>query len=187
MDYEILPPVDDWIFKLLFGDERRKDLLIGLLKTFIELPEEEYELTYLDTHLKPETEDDKLGILDVKVKTKSGKIINIEIQVNPVKDIGKRLSFYKSKMIVAQIGEGDNYSVIQKVVCACITEYELFPGNKDYENYFRFYNPKNGLYFEDIPEDIYTLELPKLPPMPDGTGLWDWLRFLKSKTKEDAA
>ncbi|GHT81985.1 hypothetical protein FACS1894137_00040 [Spirochaetia bacterium] len=25
MDYEILPPTDDWIFKLLFGDERRKN------------------------------------------------------------------------------------------------------------------------------------------------------------------
>ena len=74
MDYEIISPIDDWIFKLLFGDDRRKNLLINLLKTFVELPGEEYELTFLDTHLKPEMEDDKLGILDVKVKTKSGKI-----------------------------------------------------------------------------------------------------------------
>jgi len=81
MENEVLSPVNDWIFKLLFGDERRKDMLINLLKIFIELPEEEYELTFLDTHLKPETEGDKLGILDVKVRTKSGKIFDIEIQV----------------------------------------------------------------------------------------------------------
>ena len=72
--------MNDWIFKLLFGDIRHKSMLINLLKGFVELPDEEYELTFLDTHLKPETEDDKLGILDVKVQTKSGKIINIEIQ-----------------------------------------------------------------------------------------------------------
>ena len=81
MDKEILPPTDDWIFKQLFGDERNKSILIDLLGSFVELPQEEFELTYLDTHLKPESEDDKLGILDVKVRTKTGKVIDIEIQV----------------------------------------------------------------------------------------------------------
>jgi hypothetical protein len=54
---EILSPTDDWIFKLLFGDERNKSMLIDLLGSFVELPKEEFELTYLDTHLKPESED----------------------------------------------------------------------------------------------------------------------------------
>jgi predicted transposase/invertase (TIGR01784 family) len=185
MDYEILPPIDDWIFKLLFGDERHKSMLINLLKAVIELPDEEYELIFLDTHLKPETEDDKLGILDVKVQTKSGKIINIEIQVNPIKHIGRRLSFYKSKLIVGQISESEHYSVIQKVICICITDYNIFPKVKDYLNDFRFYNPKNNFFFEDIQEEIYTLELPKLPVQPDGSGIWEWLQFLRSKTKEE--
>jgi predicted transposase/invertase (TIGR01784 family) len=42
-----------------------------------------------------------------------------------------------------------------------------------------------GLYFEDIPEEIFTLELPKVPAQSDGTGGWDWLQFLRSKTKEE--
>jgi predicted transposase/invertase (TIGR01784 family) len=185
MDFEILPPIDDWIFKLLFGDERNKSILIDLLKSFIELPSEEYELTFLDTHLKPESEDDKLGIVDVKVKTKSGKIIDIEIQVNPVKNIGKRLSYYKSKLIVEQIGKGELYSVIQKVICICISNYELFPGIEDYLNYFRFYNAGNGLCFEEIPEEVYTLELPKAPLQNDGTAGWEWLQFLRARQKEE--
>jgi len=160
-------------------------MLISLLKGFVELPDEEYELTFLDTHLKPETEDDKLGILDVKVRTKSGKIINIEIQVNPVKNIGKRLSFYKSKLIVGQISESEDYSIIQKVVCICITDYTLFPEVKDYANDFRFHSRKNSFDFEDIPEEVYTLELPKVPAQTDGTTVWEWMKFLKSKTKEE--
>jgi len=187
MEYEILSPVNDWIFKLLFGDIRHKSMLISLLKGFVELPNEEYELTFLDTHLKPETEDDKLGILDIKVQTKSGKIINIEIQINPVKNIGKRLSFYKSKLIVGQINESEDYSIIQKVICICITDYVLFPEVKDYLNDFSFYNRKNNFKFEDIPEDIYTLELPKVPVQTDGTTVWEWMSFLKSKTKEEFA
>ena len=118
-------------------------------------------------------------------KTKTGKVIDIEIQVNPVKYIGRRLSFYKSKLIVEQIGQSEMYSAIQKVICICITSYELFPKEKDYINNFMFYNPKNGLLFADIPEEIYTLELPKVPASNDGSGLWDWLQFLKSKSKEE--
>ena len=185
MSFEILPPIDDWIFKLLFGDERNKSMLIDLLKCFVDLPEEEYELTFLDTHLKPEAEDDKLGILDVKVKTKTGKIIDIEIQVNPVKNIGKRLSFYKSKLIVEQIGKSELYNVIQRVICICITSYELFAGEKGYLNAFRFYNPRNGLVFEEIPEEVYTLELAKVPAQDDGSGVWEWLQFLRSSRKEE--
>ena len=185
MNVEILPPTDDWIFKLLFGDERNKTILIALLSSFLELPKEEYELSFLDASLKPETEDDKLGILDVKIKTKTGKVINIEIQVNPVKQIGKRLSFYKSKLIVEQIGKGELYNIIQKVICICITSYVLFPEVKDYLNNFQFYNRKNGVLFEEIPEEIYTLELPKGPSDNDGKAVWEWLQFLRSKGKEE--
>ena len=185
MEHDILPPTDDWIFKLLFGDERNKSILIDLLKSFVELPEEEYELTFLDTFLKPEAEDDKLGIVDVKVQTKTGKIINIEIQVNPVKNIGKRLSFYKSKLIVEQISKNEYYNTIQKVICICITSYKLFAGVKDYLNRFRFFNQKNGLCFEDIPEEILTLELPKVPVKNDGTAGWEWMQFLRARRKEE--
>jgi len=182
---EILPPTDDWIFKLLFGDKRNKSILVALLSSFLELPKEEYEIIFLDASLKPEADDDKLGIVDIKVKTKTGKIINIEIQVNPIKNIGKRLSFYKSKLIVEQIGKGELYNVIHSVICICITSYSLFPGVEDYLNNFRFYNPRNGFLFEEIPEEIYTLELSKVPSQNDGNAVWEWLQFLRAKRREE--
>ena len=185
MDYDLLPPTDDWIFKLLFGNERNKSMLADLLASFIELPQEEYELSFLDTHLKPEAEGDKLGIVDVKVRTKTGRIIAIEIQVHPVKNIGKRMSFYKSMLIVEQMGRGDLYSAIERVICVCITCYELFRKEKEYLNGFRFYNPRNGLCFEEIPEEIVTLELPKVPVEDDGSAGWEWLQFLRSRRREE--
>ena len=94
---DILPPTDDWVFKLLFGDERNKSTLIDLLQSFVELPKEDFELTFLDTHLKKEFEEDKLGILDVKVQTASGKIINIEIQV--LSEISDKKLYPKSFII----------------------------------------------------------------------------------------
>ncbi|MDR1399456.1 MAG: Rpn family recombination-promoting nuclease/putative transposase, partial [Treponema sp.] len=38
---------------------------------------------------------------------------------------------------------------------------------------------------EGIPEEIYTLELAKVPEESDGKAVWDWLCFLKGKRKED--
>jgi hypothetical protein len=43
-----------------------------MLKSFVNLPDEEFELVFLDSYLKPEHEEDKMGILDVKVSTKTG-------------------------------------------------------------------------------------------------------------------
>ena len=185
MSDNILSPTNDWIFKLLFGDERNKSTLIDLLKSFVQLPEEEYELVYLDTHLKREYDDDKFGILDVKVKTKTGQIVHIEIQVEPMPDMAKRLSFYKSKLITSQINKGDSYEKIQPVICVCITSKPMFPEVMEYLNRFFFYNPANGLRFRNIPEEIYTLELSKLPQSSDGSTLWEWMKFLTSKTKEE--
>ena len=136
MDTKVLPATRDWIFKLLFGDERNKSMLIDMLQSFVELPQEEYELTFMDPHLKPEAEDDKLGILDVRVRTKSGKVINIEIQVDPMRHIGNRLSYYKSKLIAEQIASGDRYDAIQRVICVCITM--LSPGWRSTSTAFGF-------------------------------------------------
>jgi len=105
--------------------------------------------------------------------------------VNPERNIGQRLSFYKSKLIVEQIGKGELYNVIQKVICICITNYELFPEASEYVNIFRFTNKKNGLVFKAIPEEIYTLELPKLPALSDGSAGWEWMQFLRAKRKEE--
>jgi len=185
MSVNVLPPTSDFVFKLLFGDERNKSALIGLLRALVDLPQEECELTFLDTHLKREFEGDKLGILDVRVRTTSGQIINVEIQVEPQDYIAKRISYYKAKMIAGQLGEGDGYEQIQRVVCVCITSKPLFPGVREYLNRFRFCNLTNGLCFEGIPEEIYTVELSKVPTENDGTGWWEWVRFLLARTEEE--
>jgi len=88
-------------------------------------------------------------------------------------------------LIIGQIGEGEEYDVIQKVICICITDFTVFPKQKDYLNNFKFTNRKNGLCFEDVPEEIYTLELPKVPAINDETACWQWMQFLRAKRKEE--
>ena len=186
MDLEVLPPTDDWVFKLLFGDERNRHILIRFLSSFVELPPEEYEgLRFLNPYLKPEAGEDKLGILDVKLKTKGGTIINIEIQVHPVKYLEKRLAFYLAKLIVEQIGKGELYGVIQRVLCICIADYDVFSGDRGYMSHFQFCKRQDGRWLEEVPMELYTIELAKAPVVEDGSEIWGWVQFLRGRRKEE--
>ncbi|MCL2052720.1 MAG: Rpn family recombination-promoting nuclease/putative transposase [Lachnospiraceae bacterium] len=180
----LLPKVD-LIFRLLFGDERNCDILKAFLLSVLRLPEKEYEeIKIVDPHLLPEYDGDKLGILDVKVKTKTGKVIDIEIQVNPSDVMRERVVFYISKMVTEQISSGDGYEEIKKAVSILIADYDLIENSPRYHHRFTLYDIDSKVEFTDLIE-INSLELGKLPPAPDGTMLWNWLKFLSSEKEED--
>ncbi|MDR0563720.1 MAG: Rpn family recombination-promoting nuclease/putative transposase [Azoarcus sp.] len=178
-------PINDAIFKIIFGDGHDVTHLTNLLKATLVLPAEEYEeVTLVDPHLPREMPDNKMGILDVKVKTRSGKLIDVEIQICFQSRIRERIIFYLSKMINEQIGTGDDYSTIKRSICILITDFVLIPENNCYRNRFTLRDPDTGAQFTDIIE-IVTLELPKLPKDDDGTPLWDWLKFLAAHSEEE--
>jgi len=184
MDKNLLSPKSDIVFKLLFGDEKSIEILTDFLKAVLDIPESDYEdVTIVDPHLLRQYQGDKLGILDVKVKTKSKKIIDIEIQVKPKPNLEKRVVLYLSKMIVEQVGSGIDYSKIQRAISIIITDYTLKPNNFNYHNRYLLAT-EAGEKFADILE-INTLELSKLPEKEDGTPLWEWMKFLKSESKEE--
>jgi hypothetical protein len=77
-----LSPRNDHFFKRLFADENDHEILISFLRSVLDIPEDEYDEIYiLDPNTTVEHTDDKYNILDVKLKTKSGQIIDIEIQL----------------------------------------------------------------------------------------------------------
>ncbi|MDR1301207.1 MAG: Rpn family recombination-promoting nuclease/putative transposase, partial [Treponema sp.] len=112
----IMLPKIDFAFKLLFGDRRSKNILADFLKAVLpSLAEEEFEeLTIADPHLKREFSGDKLGILDVKVRTAGGKSIDIEIQIAVMPEMRSRISYYLSNMITEQIGMGGHYAELKQ-------------------------------------------------------------------------
>jgi predicted transposase/invertase (TIGR01784 family) len=185
MAVEILSPRNDIIFKLFFADERNIELLTDFLKSVLDIPADDYdELSITDPHLLREYPDDKLGIIDVKLKTKTGKIINIEIQVAQMPQMRERILFYDAKMITEQIGNGEDYDKIKRVISVIITDYSLIAENLNYHHRFLLYDPINQVTFTNALE-IHTLELPKIPGDSDGTPLWNWMKFLDARTEED--
>jgi len=176
---------NDAMFKRIFGDERDVGPLVAFLQAALDLPPEDYaELSLVNPFLARDNPEDKLGILDVRLKTASGKNIDIEIQLNSVTEIRERIIYYLARMVTDQIGSGDDYQDITRSICILIADFVLIQENRSYHNRYRLYDPRTGSQFSDLFE-VNTLELPKLPQDEDGTPLWDWLRFVGARRKEE--
>jgi len=179
----LLPVKSDFVFKLIFGDQRNVDILGEFLKSVLDIPAEEYEnIIVVDPHVKKESKDDKYGILDVKVHTKTGQIIHVEIQVEPIPDMKERIIYDQSKLITEQISSGMDWVVIKRAVTIVITNYTFVPEDEKYHHQFR-YRTDDAVEFTGLTE-INTLELNKLPSDADSTELWYWMKFIKSDDGE---
>jgi len=181
MSRVILPVKRDIIFKIFFADERNIDFLTDFLKSVLLIPTEEYdELTIVDPHLIREHPSDKLGIIDVKLKTVSGRTIHIEIQVAPLPHMRARIAFYDAKMITEQIGKSEKYEEIKQVISIIITEDEFITNSQNYHHRFTMYDKTNDIELTDIVE-VHTLELSKIPIEADGSRLCYWMEFIKAE------
>jgi predicted transposase/invertase (TIGR01784 family) len=182
---EFLPVKSDIIFRLFFADERNEEFLISLLKSVLRLPAIDYnEIEIADPHLLREFKGDKLAIIDVKLYTKTRKVIHIEIQLKVTPELKNRIILYDAKLITEQIGSGNEYDAIQKVASIIITDEEHVQGSPNYHHRFTFYDPEAGVEFSDIIE-IHSLELKKLPEQDDGTALYDWAKFIAAESEEE--
>ena len=182
MDFKPLSPTNDFVFKKVFGENMTA--LEDFLKAVLDLPPEEYRgLEVVDPNLAGDFFGDKHCILDVKIHTSTGKVIDAEVQVKTQSSIWNRMLFYTAKMVVEQIKSGYNYEKINRAISILIADFELVKENKAYHNRFRLYDENTGARFPDSIE-INILELPKLHEA-DGTHLGNWLRFFRAKTEED--
>jgi predicted transposase/invertase (TIGR01784 family) len=181
MSQVILPVKRDIIFKIFFADERNIEFLTDFLKSALTIPAEEYdEVLIVDPHLIREHPSDKLGIIDVKLKTVSGKTIHIEIQIAPLPHMRERIAYYDAKMITEQIGKSEKYKDIRQVISIVITEQEFIEDSPNYHHRFTMYDSVNKVELTDIVE-VHTLELSKLPAEATGNRLCYWMEFIKAE------
>jgi predicted transposase/invertase (TIGR01784 family) len=181
----LLSPTIDYIFKQLFGEHRNIEFLVAFLKAVLHLSKSDFEkLTIVDPHLKKRYKNEKVGILDVKVQTKTGLAINVEIQVAPYENMREGLVFCASRMFYEQAKSELDYKEMKQSICILITNWNIIKDSDTYHNIYQYANLKTGKSLSSLSE-IHILELPKLPKQSDRTELWDWLKFLNSTKKEE--
>ena len=183
-DNDLIPSRDKaCLVSTMFGDSRNIELLADFLKAVLDIPGDEYQsIVIVNPNLPREYHDQKLGIVDLRLTTRSGQIIHVEIQRFPDPAMRDRLMFYDANLIAGQIGKGEKYN-LKRVISILITDYDLIPKSPLYHHRFTLYDHRAAVEFTNLLE-IRTLELTKIPETPD-VYLWNWLRFLRAETMEE--
>ena len=180
----LLSPKNDVVFKMIFADKNNNDILVDFLQSIIDLPPEEYaSLEVVNPNLRPEDEEDKRSVLDLKLQTTSGNVIDIEIQLCNNAWMKERIVYYTAKMLTEQISAGDRYDKIKKVITILIADFTLIKDSNSYKNQYVL-RTADGAIFSDIME-IVLLQLTQIPNVSDLSKLYDWLQFLKTKRVEE--
>lgn len=185
-DNFIMSPKYDFVFKYIFGNEKHKDLLIALLSDILAVPEQEFDgIEIINSELLKEFKEDRKGILDVRVRTKSEKQIDVEIQILPTEYMAERTIFYWSKMYTSQIKPGDTYDKLKKCVTINIVDFKCTPLKKLYSSY-HLTEDRTGYRLTDILE-VHFLEIPKLfdsdIERDESDPVVQWMEFLDAKSK----
>lgn len=176
-------PKVDCVFKLLFGDERHKNILINFLRCAIRLGNDDLEtVSIVGTELKREYPEDKYGILDVAAKTKSGVQINIEIQLLYENAMPKRTLYYWAKKYCEQITAGQPYDKLNRTITINILNFKLLDTSNYKSTYYVMEETTHAVLDDSL--EVHFLELPKLPETLSNDKLAEWLMFINAETEE---
>jgi len=183
MTEEFISPLYDFVFAEIFGNQRNIDNTRAFLKTLLDIPEDDYaRLTVENSILKRFFRQDKMGIVDLKLSTKSGSIIHIELQVEKKAHFKNRILYYVARLIGDQLKWGDNYGKLHQVISVVICDHVLLEDEPSYINQYELRNSANNSFTSML--KLVILELPKVPEQAD-SGVWPWLRFFTCKKKEE--
>ncbi len=154
----LMSPKIDFVFKLIFGNEQNKEILIAFLSAVIGLSKKEFKgIEIINSELLREFAEDKKGILDVRVKTTDGKQIDVEIQILPTEFMPERTLFYWSKMYTSQIQIGDTYDKLKKCITINILDFK-YTSLKKLHSTYHLTEDKTGDRLTDILE-VHFLEI----------------------------
>src|SRR6056297_4120700 len=196
--FKLMDPKIDYVFKLLFGNEKDTSFLISFLNAALELEGEKAikSVLIMSPNNDKEKEEDKYSIMDVKAKANDETIINIEIQLKDEHNMRYRTVYYLSKMIAKRLKEGDQYKSINKTVAINILNFDLLDSGTRFHNRYRFTEIDTKKELTDIAE-IQFMELPALrryiqenkATLQEAIGenrLLEWLLFIDDPESEFA-
>ena len=176
------PTVDICFKELMQNPKVRKGMVAAILGKD---PDEIESTVLMPTILQQEYADDKLGILDARVKLVDGEQIDVEMQNAFFAFWPNRVLFYLGKMYTSQLKEGEGYENLKQCVHVSILNFIHFPDDNICFRAISFCEEGTGKICTDKMK-IYVLELPKLPPeQKNEKDIIRWMRFLRAKSRKE--
>lgn len=183
---ERLKPLNDFIFKKLFGEKGDEPMLISFLNAVLQKTHKEKITTITiqdNKELTQELINDKTGRIDVRATTAQGEEIDIEVQVTNQNNMDKRTLFYWSKLYLEGIKKGDDYRKLSKVITINLLDFEFLDIPSYHSSFHLWEDEQRDFMLTDLVE-IHFIELPKFRKIKDKNyrenPLQRWLAFLET-------
>ena len=188
-----LKPLNDFIFKKLFGEKDDEIILLSFLNAILSKTYTEplTEIIIIENkELTKEMLEDKTGRIDVRAKTQNGEQIDVEVQLTDQNNMDKRTLFYWGKLFLEGIKQGEDYTTLKKVITINLVNFNYLE-TKDYHSSFHLWEDSEKDYLLSDVMEIHFIELPKfrknkLENIKEGNKeLNRWLSFLQQDISEE--
>lgn len=188
----LMKPTVDYVFKKIFGNEEKPEILISFLNAILNCPPNNL-ITSVEIKNPENTVNylkQKFSILDIKALTNRKELVDIEIQVARVYDMPERVMFYLSQMLGTQLVPDPDetienykpkikYTDLNKAISIILLNFNLPILEKErYHSIFRFSSVETGVCLTDIVE-AHFIELPKFQNCNTDNMEDIWLEFIK--------
>jgi predicted transposase/invertase (TIGR01784 family) len=188
----------DWAIKRLLRNKANFVILEGFLS---ELLFENIQIKHiLESESNQENPDDKFNRVDILTQNDKNELIIIEVQSTYEIDYFQRMAYGVSKSIAENIGLGENYAQVKKVISINIVYFDLGQG-QDYvykgKTDFRGLHQHDMLglsdkqkqtflkaHVSDIFPEYYLLKVNQFNDIAQDT-LDEWIYFLKNNEVKD--
>jgi predicted transposase/invertase (TIGR01784 family) len=188
---ERLKPLNDFIFKKLFGENEVKDNLIAFLNAVLDRKDVNRLVTLeiIDNkELAKEMIDDKTGILDVRAKTADGMQVNIEVQLTDQRNMDKRTLFYWGRLFSNGIEKGQDYRELSKVITINILDFNYIKLEKFHSKFHLWEDEEKDYMLTDLIE-VHFIEVPKFKSMKEKNlkedKLQRWMTFFRDDISDE--
>ena len=180
-------PMNDVLFKFIFGKEERKKVTIKFLNDVLSREGEDAikDIQFRNSEIIPLNEEDKLTRLDIYCVTDKGEQIDVEVQIVNKKNMEQRSLFYWAQMYLTTLSHGGKYQDLKPAITINILRYNLFPEDESFHSMFSIYNMETGRRLNKDME-LHFLEVPKFKkkPVKDMTSIERWLAYFSNKLDE---
>lgn len=160
-----LDPKNDIVFKAIFTHGKKGRIaLLGFLNAVFNFPEGKKidTIHYLQTNANIMFRSQKKPVMDIKVSTEDGRLINIEMQVENKDNYFHRTQHYLSCMLHDQPISGESYAMLKPCISINILDYKLETGLSKFHTCYRYYETTELTPMPHSLNEIHFIELPKL-------------------------
>jgi predicted transposase/invertase (TIGR01784 family) len=179
-------PMNDVLFKFIFGKVERKNITIDFLNAVLEpsLKHKIKNIIFLPTEQIPQNDADKLSRLDVACELDTGEFVDVEVQIVNYENMERRTLYYWAQMYLMRLPSGADYQDLRPAITINIVAFNLLPQANPHAMYGVYnietqerLNDDMALHFLEIPKFVKAVK----KPIREMTKMERWMAYFANR------